>query len=332
MVFFISLIIFNFCFVFALRPVANHLDLIDHPGGRKTHPHPTPLIGGLAIYFTLLAAVAIQNDWNSDIGIIISWAGAIVIIGCLDDIKNVRWPIRLCVQVIAAWGVVFTTGIKVTYLGTYPLIGPVELGPISTAFTIFAVIGLTNSFNILDGKDGICIILTSLPLSIIMLKSQQLTGGVNFYYLVLFVSLMVTLFFNLNKNKKIKVFLGDCGSTFLGFLISFIIIISIRDENLYLNPPLALWIVLIPVYNTFFVMMKRYKNRENIFAPTQVHIHDYLSKFTYSSVTSFVIISLISASAIILGLLLNDTSHLTSILVFLVCFSLYRNIIEFSDK
>ncbi len=156
MIVFVSLIILNFCFVFALRPVANHLNLIDHPGGRKTHPHPTPLIGGLSIYFTLLAAVAIKNDWNSDIGMIISWAGAIVFIGCLDDIKNVRWPIRICVQVIAAWAVILSIGLMVTYLGTYPIIGPVELGPLSTAFTVFAVVGLTNAFNLIDGIDGLC--------------------------------------------------------------------------------------------------------------------------------------------------------------------------------
>ena len=220
----ILLLIFNVSLIIALRFVAPYINLIDHPGGRKIHVSPTPLIGGLAIYLTLLAAVAINNDWSSDIGMIILWAGAIVFVGFIDDIKNIRWPIRLCVQVIAALGVILSTSIKVTYLGTYPIIGPLELGPLSTAFTVFAVIGITNAFNLIDGIDGLCGSLLFLPALALMGLIYWLSGKIDFYFFIILASLAIFLSFNLSQNPKHKIFLGDAGSTGLGFILGFLVI------------------------------------------------------------------------------------------------------------
>ena len=317
MVVFVSLIIFNVCLVFALRPVANHLNLIDYPGGRKIHPHPTPLIGGLAIYFTLVAAVAIKNDWNSDIGMIISWAGAIVFIGCLDDIKNVRWPIRLCVQVIAAWGVVFTTGIEVTYLGTYPFIGPVELGPMSTAFTIFAVTALTNSFNLIDGIDGLCGSLLLILVSSLMAISYLLSGEVNFYLIIISAFLSVFLIFNLSKNPKRKIFMGDSGSAGLGFIVSILIIAHFNNHSLALSPPLAMWMSIIPISDTIQVIVGRTLKRKSIFQADLDHFHNRLISNGYSQGKTLTRLLLASFAGTGIGIFLNATSDIASLAVFL---------------
>lgn len=198
------LLILNVCLIYAFRFIAPHIKLIDYPGGRKTHTNPTPLVGGLAIYLTLLAGVMFNNDWNSNFCMIILWAGAIVFIGCLDDISNVRWPIRLSVQVAASFGVVLSTGIKVTYLGSFPVIGAVELGYLSTAFTVFAVVGLTNAYNFMDGIDGLCGSLLLLPVSTIMLINYLITVEIDFYFIVLTILLTLFLIFNMSEHPKKK--------------------------------------------------------------------------------------------------------------------------------
>ena len=146
----------NLGLVFVLRYIAVRVGLLDYPGGRKTHSSPTPLIGGITIYFVLLAALFITNDLSSNFAVILCWASLIFSIGFLDDLNHVPWPVRLSVQVVAAFGVIISTNIEVTYLGHYPLFGPIQLGLFSAAFTVLAVVALTNAYNLIDGINGLC--------------------------------------------------------------------------------------------------------------------------------------------------------------------------------
>ena len=123
----IYLIVFNILILFFLRKLAPRVNLIDIPGGRKTYDLPTPIIGGLSIYLTLIVAVAINHDWASDAGMIVCWAGLIVFVSRgIDDIMHVL-TIRLIVQVVSSIGLVLSSGIKVTYIGTYPIIDRLNL-------------------------------------------------------------------------------------------------------------------------------------------------------------------------------------------------------------
>jgi len=314
----LTLIVFNLALIFSLTKLARLINLMDIPVGRKTHASATPLIGGLAIYFTLLAAIAINNDWGSDVGMIICWASAVVLIGFIDDIKNVRWPIRLYVQVIAALGVIITTGIKVTYLGTYPIIGPVELGHLSAAFTVFAVVGLTNAFNLIDGIDGLCGSLLLLPLSTLMGIGYWVSGNVDFYTYILGALLAVFLSFNLSPNPKHKIFMGDAGSAGLGFIVSFIAIIYINDENLSLAPPFALWLFLVPIIDTIHVIIKRAVKGKSIFHPGLDHLHHSMMAVGYSRRKILAFLLLATLLGVVGGIFLYPAYDTVSLLGFLI--------------
>lgn len=323
----ILLLALNLCLIIGLRFAATSINLLDSPGGRKTHTTPTPLIGGIAIYLTMLAAISIKNDWDSDIGVVILWTGFIVVIGLIDDLKNVHWFIRICVQIISALGVITTTGIKVTHLGTYPFIGPIELGPMSTVFTIFSVVALTNAFNLIDGIDGLCGSLILLPLSALMVISYWFSGNIDFYFSILVALLAIFLSFNLSKKTKHKIFLGDAGSTGLGFLISFVVITHINDEKVNLMPPFALWLLLIPISDTIHVIARRILDRKSIFQPSTNHFHHRLMAMGFSQSKSLSILLILAILGKTVGIFLNSISDAISICVFFLTLVFFPAII-----
>ena len=106
--------------------------------------------------------IIIKNEWgltSQDRSV-----SLIFLVGLIDDFRHLSWWIRLVAQLIAITGVIFSTDLYVEYLGEYPVIGPIHLGPLSVAFTVVAVAGVTNAFNLIDGINGLCGGLLLVPL------------------------------------------------------------------------------------------------------------------------------------------------------------------------
>ena len=322
----------SFGFITVLRRFAPILHLMDVPGGRKKHLLPVPLIGGLAIYLTLLCIIAVNGDWGSDFGLIICWAGAVVLIGCLDDIKNIYWPIRLAIQFIASLGVILTTDIAVAQLGTYPVIGTLELGYFSTIFTVFAVLGITNAFNLIDGIDGLCGNLLLFPLATLIMVGYGATGELDLYLIISMVSLLIFLMFNISKNQKLRIFMGDAGSAGLGFILAFIVISSINDNSLSLSPPSALWLLLIPISDTIHVIIKRVSNGRSIFQPGTDHLHHRLIAAGYSRRKTLAFLLVAAFVGISIGIILNSMSDLISLLLFFIAVTFLPSLLLMKSK
>ena len=313
----ILLIILNLGLILGLIRLAPSLGLIDRPGGRKTHLFATPVIGGLATYLTLLMAIALQQDWGSEVAIITIWAGLIIVISIIDDIKNIPWHLRICVQMLAVLGAIVSKDIHVNSLGTYPIVGHLELGSFGYVFTGFAVICITNALNLIDGIDGLCASIILVPVSFLLAIIYFSTGGINFYLLILLISILIFLVFNLSSNQKLKIFLGDAGSTTLGFILSLIVISTAQSDSLSLNPPIALWLFFIPILDTCFVIIMRIQDRKSIFQPTKTHIHHLLILKGYSDRSTLVIMLMLSVLSASFGLFLNTKPDIISLLAFL---------------
>ena len=310
--------------ILILVKLAPLFGLIDIPNERKKHSYPTPLVGGLAIYLIFIIEFSFFSEWGSTYGKLIAWAGLIFIIGLLDDIKKINWFIRIIFQIIATYGVIFSTNIQIITLGNYPLFGDTQLGGFSYFMTFFAVVSITNSFNFLDGIDGLCGSLVLILLSVLLLLIFIFSGAVNFYLLMFIIPIGVFLFFNLSSNRKLKIFLGDAGSTTFGFIISFVVIHVFQIEVPKLTAPLALWLFFLPILDTVFVTISRAVNGESIFYPTNKHVHHLLISLGLSHRKTLVTLIIISILAMIMGIILNSFSDLISILffftVFLFCF------------
>lgn len=298
---FIFLVAFLVSLVFLLRSLAYFVDLLDHPGGRKTHSRPTPLIGGLAIYLTLVVAAIVEGGSDSYFVSIIFWSGMVVCVGLVDDYRGVSWQIRVLVQFFATFGVLSATGVEISNIGTYPLIGIVNLEYFTLGFTILVVIGLSNAFNLIDGINGLCAGLLLIPIKAILILKYLAFGVVDFMLLLLAVSIVVFMCFNFSNSTKFRVFLGDAGSTSLGFIVTLLVIQNVGQMEQPIDFVSILWFFLIPITDTMHVIFNRFLKQQSIFQPGQDHIHHRLIGLGYSSNQTFFQLVFVAFLGVILG-------------------------------
>ena len=141
--------------ILALRPVAVAVDLVDRPGGRKTHRGEVPVVGGIAMFLGIALGTGLVPP-SPTIGVFLGACALLVTTGLLDDRFDLSPWTRLGVQAAAAILMVVGSGVSVVTIGDPFGIGTVELeGFASYALTVLVTIAAINSFNMLDGMDGL---------------------------------------------------------------------------------------------------------------------------------------------------------------------------------
>jgi UDP-GlcNAc:undecaprenyl-phosphate GlcNAc-1-phosphate transferase len=278
--------------------------LVDLPDkSRKFHKRPTPLTGGIAIFISLLISGKIYIDLNglNDFipifsAIIFVASFFIIIIFLIDDIKGIRPAFRLIAQSIAAYFVIYSTGIYLESLGNLFGFGEINLGVYGIPITIFCVVGVMNAFNMIDGINGLC-----AGSGLVMLLFTGFASG--FIYdsmLVLMIgSVIGFLVFNLRiVGKKRAVFLGDHGSNFIGFIVAWVAIHCSQMETYTINPITIVWFIAIPFLDCVGLIISRMLIGKSWASPGRDHIHHKLMQ-NFSPEASLVAIIVFST---ILGL------------------------------
>ena len=289
----IFILFVNLSSIIIFKRFANFFKLIDVPNHRKKHKEPTPLIGGLIIYISLIVSTLLI-EYSEHVRIIIYSSSIIFLIGLFDDIFNLGVIIRIFAQFSASLIVVYS-GLYIIDLGYYLNFGIFYIGIFSVIFTLFAVISLTNAFNFIDGLDGLAGGLVLIAMFSILIFQFFSYGFQNSDIIFILIPLLLTyLIFNMSLFSLKKIFLGDSGSLLLGFLISWLLIYFTYPDSRTFHPVLTVWAVSIPVFDTVSVISRRLILRRNIFLPDLLHIHHLLINYGYSKNTTLFII-LISA-------------------------------------
>jgi UDP-GlcNAc:undecaprenyl-phosphate GlcNAc-1-phosphate transferase len=272
-------------FIFVLYPIAIKIGLTDHPCHRKQHSKPTPLIGGLAIYLAILLTLLLNHINFPNQTAFIAAATLLVLVGLIDDYKNLSIKIRLIAEIIACLIMTTVADIQINDLGDLFGFGNINLGIYSTVFTVFAVVGGINAFNMIDGCDGLAGSANLLSIIVIATLSwlSQQWALLNFC-LVIISSIIAFLLFNLRifGRTNAKIFLGDSGSTLLGFTICWLAIYTTQGENKIITPTLALWIIAVPLIDSVCIMLRRIRKGRSPFAPDREHLHHILLLAGYS--------------------------------------------------
>jgi len=262
-------------FIFALRPVAAALKLVDIPGGRKRHDMPVPLIGGLAmsIGLTFGATLTFQLELWLPIAIAIY---LLVLVGMIDDRFDLSARVRLFAQVCAALIVVFGAGLHVSNLGS-PLFFQWSLGIAAVPFTVLFVVTVINAFNVIDGLDGL-----AGGLSMIALVCLAIIGvDSSLFSLAIVLTAVVAgfLLFNLplGFNSVARCFMGDAGSTFLGLAIATIGISFSQGPAPIISPVVGLWFIAVPVFDLFCSIIRRLAKGKSPFSADHDHLHHILN-------------------------------------------------------
>jgi UDP-GlcNAc:undecaprenyl-phosphate GlcNAc-1-phosphate transferase len=256
----------------ALVRISTTIGLVDHPNARKHHVGEIPLVGGLSVFIGLLAGA----QWLRGLGTfghtVLATAAVLALLGALDDRYDLSVRARLLVQTVAIAVVIGTTGVYIHSLGH--IFGhELNLGWLGMPFTIVAVIGLLNAFNMMDGIDGLAGGLSLISIGAILLYSNITpTRGPAALMLLMASALLPYLASNLGLAGR-KVFLGDAGSMVLGYLFAWTLIDFSQTSPRHLSPVDVLWCVALPVLDTLAVMYRRLRQGKSPFKPDRGHIH-----------------------------------------------------------
>ena len=323
LVFFISFIITLIALI-VLRPISIKFKLIDYPSSRKKHIGNIPLIGGISIFAGLITSQLILYQFDSKMFTILVSCFLILLLGIYDDIKNLKAKTKLYFQIIIVALVIIITDIKINSLG-YLLVPSysVDLGFLSIPFSIIAIIGLTNAFNMIDGIDGQAAALGMIALSTVLFFSANLDGHI-FYNLVFATVGGLVPFFILNilNNIKVKVFLGDGGSLLIGFITSLSLVYSTNNVDI-ISPRFALWCVAIPLLDFFCVVFIRRFQKKSLTQANRDHLHHFLGSFGFSQIKVLIITILSSLMLLSIGVFAENYLPSLSFGIFMTLFCAY---------
>lgn len=302
----------SWAIIWLLQPYAGRLGLVDHPrGDRKNHAQPTPVTGGvgiilaLVLYFVLAPTPMNPAKWAFLIG-----GALLLVVGVLDDVYDLRWYLRMAMQIIAALVMVYVGGVRVEQLGPAFGMGDLSLGALSAPFTVFATVGLINAVNMIDGADGICGALVSA--AFLMLAAASWYAGNEYLMHVSLALMAVTLGFLAHNmptpwRPRARVFLGNAGSAFLGFALAWIAFRLTQNPAHPVNPVLALWLIPIPVMDCLVLIIRRRREGRSPFAPGRDHIHHLMRDAGFSACG---LALLLAALSLVIGLCVGQAMRL----------------------
>ncbi len=311
--------------IFSLRPLARRIGLVDRPNERKRHSGQVPLIGGLCFFLGTLAGLSYFGYLDRFVVCLLAVGALILLTGLLDDMDDLSPRTRLVIQAGTAGLVILTTGIYID--GGGYLFGGEEfrLYALGIPITIVAVVGLINAFNMLDGIDGLAagLAIVSIVSVLAFMGVGWPTMGVALLLQILAVTLVPYLCVNLGWPDGRKIFMGDAGSTLIGFLVAWSLIFLSQREVAQLAPVDVLWCVALPVMDTLTVMYRRIRSGRSPFKPDRQHLHHLLLNAGASPRQALVL--LVGASALLAGggYALRNSPELVSLVAFTATLVIY---------
>lgn len=320
--------VFSMVFLFFARKAAKKVGLVDKPNYRKRHQGVVPLVGGISVFAGTCFGFAITNFYIPHALLYLCCAGMLVLIGALDDRWDISVKIRAIVQAIVA--VLMMSMGKLYLLSLGYIFGPWELivGPFGYVLTLFAVWAAINAFNMVDGIDGLlgglsCV--TFLAMGIILLLDGQ--QSLAMWCFIMIVAIVPYILLNLGVfGRRYKVFMGDAGSTLIGFTIIWILLEATQGQYHPITPVTALWLIAIPLMDMVAIMYRRLSKGMSPFSADRQHIHHLIMRAGFTSRQACVLITLAAALLAAVGVLGESLSFIPDwamLVLFLLAFMLY---------
>jgi undecaprenyl-phosphate alpha-N-acetylglucosaminyl 1-phosphatetransferase/UDP-N-acetylglucosamine 2-epimerase len=311
--------------IFWMRPLARKLGLVDRPGGRKVHRGRVPLIGGLCFFAGTLAGLAYLGVVDRFVASLFVPCVLMVATGAIDDLTSLSVRSRIVIQVATAVLVVAATGVYLDNAGQLFGESDLPLGLLGIPITIVAVIGLVNAFNMLDGIDGLAAGMAMVSIGAILLfaQGQYPLLGVLMLLQVLLAALVPYLCVNLGWPDGRKVFMGDAGSTLIGFVLAWSLVFLSHRRVAMLAPVDTLWCVALPVIDTLAVMQRRIRAGRSPFKPDRQHLHHLLLDAGCPPRQALVLILLAASVFAAIGYGLRNAPEIVSLTIFFGLMGLY---------
>lgn len=312
-----------------LRPVAIHIGLIDQPGERKVHSDGVPLVGGLAMFCGFALAALTLDLAFTPYRSFFAAVAILMIVGVLDDLRELTSRARFAAQIAAAAMMAWWGGIALDDLGG--LRGGesvVELGRWAVPFTIFATVGVINALNMIDGMDGLAGGLSLVALSGLAFVAHD-AGLHDRRDLLLLLAACVVAFLIFNVRvpgrSQALVFMGDAGSMFLGFAITWFFIDMSQGPVRVMTPVTALWLLLIPLFDTVWLLIRRPLTGRLPTAADAEHVHHVLQMIGLGVSHTFGLLMLLATGFAVAGIVARKAGIPQNVMfwIFLALFAVY---------
>nr|CDQ31467.1 putative undecaprenyl-phosphate N-acetylglucosaminyl 1-phosphate transferase [Virgibacillus halodenitrificans] len=303
---------------------AKKLNATDKPNYRKVHKDPIPTLGGLAIFMSFLIGLVILQPVSEYHLAIVIGGFIMIILGFFDDLFDLSPKVKFLTQILAASLVVFWGGLQVEFINL-PFGGQIEFGFLSSVITIIWIAGVTNAINFIDGLDGLAAGVSSIALMTIAVMAI-IMGNVYVatMALILFFSTMGFLRYNFNPAK---IFMGDTGALFLGFMISVLALLGFKNVTI-ISFIIPIFILGVPISDTLIAMVRRYINKQPLSSPDSSHLHHRLVKFGLTHKQTVLFIYALSAMFSLAAILFSMTTVWGSILIFTIAMLAVQALIE----
>ncbi|MCM3567395.1 glycosyltransferase family 4 protein [Neobacillus mesonae] len=288
---------FILCFVCSIliTPVVKKLAFTvgatDQPNHRKVHHQIMPRLGGLAIYISFLLGILILRPDSPYHAAIVAGGAIILITGVLDDIYDLSAKVKFILQIAAALIVVLWGGVDVDFINL-PFNGRIDFGILTIPITVIWIVGITNAINLIDGLDGLAAgvssigLLTITAMAVVMGNVYVMTMGV-----ILIASTLGFLKYNFHPAK---IFMGDSGALFLGYMISVLSLLGFKNIAV-ISFVVPIIILGVPISDTFFAIIRRLYNKNPLSAPDKSHLHHCILKLGYTHRETVLLIYAMSA-------------------------------------
>lgn len=252
-----------------------HLTLDSHAGVQKFHVTPTPRVGGVGIYAGLVAAWLSANGPLAQlIGQLLMAALPAFLVGLLEDVtKRVGVRERLLATMLSGVIACYLSGVSITKVGIWGMDELLAWLPFSVLFTVFAVAGVANAVNIIDGFNGLAA--GTVIIALVAMGMIAFDAGDQVLAEFCFVVAVVTLGFMLINFPFGKIFMGDGGAYFLGFLLAWVAVLLPAR-----NPSVSAWASLLacayPVLEVLFSVARRRYRAHSPGHPDRLHLHSLI--------------------------------------------------------
>lgn len=291
--------------VYPIKKLAIRLNILDIPNNRKIHTKPIPRAGGLAIVFGTLIGLAYFQPAHEHFLEYIVGVVIITMIGLLDDKFSLHPLLKLIGQLVTAI-IIIHAGVTIERI-TLPFIGIIDFSQlVSVVITLIWIIGITNAINLIDGLDGLASGVSTIALLSIFTMSIM---DERFFVASLCISLIgSSCGFLFHNFYPAKIYMGDTGSLFLGFSISFISILGLFKKITIFSFIIPIIVLAVPIFDTLFAITRRLLNGEKIMKPDKKHIHHQLLAAGFSHRTTVLIIYGMSAVFGLLAIIFSSAS------------------------
>ncbi|MGA3603189.1 glycosyltransferase family 4 protein [Lysinibacillus agricola] len=265
-----------------VKRLAFRIGAVDAPNYRKVHARIMPRLGGLAIFLAFLIGIAILYPflinvlpyYTSEYSLLAIILGACIIVatGVIDDMREISAKAKMLGQLAAALIVIFVGGIQIDEVNL-PFVGELDFGLLSIPLTILWIVGITNAINLIDGLDGLAAGVSTIAL--ITLAVMAFIMGNMFVLAIAAILAAASIGFLFYNFHPAKIFMGDTGALFLGFMISVLALLGFKNVT-FVSLIIPIIILGVPISDTFFAIVRRVRMKKKWSDPDKSHLHHRL--------------------------------------------------------